>query len=849
MYDNYGQWNPQLGYTQYPEEELVEDNIDTKLKTAAQKLAAGLTGRGTLVAQNGIPATPTNIDGGTGGTLNRNAFAEQAAGLMGKNAPSGKPQSTAPVSTPKDLAAEYEQDKKDAAASAPTPATTSPFHTFARKEDYDAARKERENAPTPVAPKAEAPLSVTSSKPYTGSLESTPQDATSPKLNITQGVAAGTPRQLAGTTSQTSSETTPLAPTPVATPAVPTPAAPTPAAKVAPGVSQAEYEAAVAKNKNLVAAGLPELPLPKKAEAPVAPTPAPTIAEQMPIQRDTSKPYWQKGVQRTKDGISYRDAAGKSHTITSKEMAAKGIKPPAPGKLDAAWMKAAGEKLGKYPVVNKPAQTTTTGAAPAPTGVQVPAATATKEGMPAGQLAVTSNQAKNAQSTQTDQKSINPELASQAQGLIKSGTDAQSDFAKQLQLMLGPLEESAKQAGTDKQAALARYSDSMSGERKSQMWDAIIRGLGKVTAGAVGIHGLGVGGKSIIKPGLDVAKYYDPGEAYSPKIGQEQAKTVLEQELKKSEDAGTVSKEKIALLKMIREAKDPQSALNALTEMMKLTGGTTSTGTAREQGATSTVKPDDAALAKLGKTAAAKDDKSQAIGTGDVDAFNKANQARIAKQNSAVATNINNEATAIQSLASSNDSVPTDGLRTMWQEEFAKVQDPKKAADAVQGKLRALYNVPTDTNSKEYALWYFDVYQPMAAYGANIGLPSDRGILKTTSGSRSYDYIPNRNEYSEYAQAYKSLNKGTDAQKHEWALDILRGRVQGGMDAKQRNDAAKKLPPIESKESKESTAPAAAPNALKEDMQGKMKKKEPEAVKGRKKSGLTPPSLARPAGQ
>ncbi len=564
---------------------------------------------------------------------------------------------------------------------------------------------------------------------------------------------------------------TPAAPTPVATPV----ATPTPAASTA--MTSEEFAKWKKSNADKEAVGLAPLPMPEGKTAPVE-TPKPA-AVPPPEEYDTSKQFWKTGevYRAPKDtGFTYKDTKGKVQTVLGKDLASAGLSVPKT-KDNAEWKKlmlAYGKKFNKYPKVPQ----ASTGAAPTEKPLTAPAASVAPSGTPGIKIA-TEGQAGVRKVEESTKPNVNPEQAKRAQGVLDESKDLRNEYLMQLRSAMNLSPGDEEKMNASKKKALDDYTNAMSGEQKAVFWDKMIRGLGKITAGTVGLHGLGVGGKQIVQPGLDIAKHYATGETYDPSLGKEAAKTRLVQDLKTAETPLQRQKAKLEMLEKLKKAGATDQEIAAYLKLLEMTKGTEKTTTTEEQSVENKPMTDPLAVAK----ASTPKSDIKTGGTTDVDLFVKTNRERVGAANRAVPVNIKNEADALNHLKQTYPEAITEaGLGRMLKEELVTSNgDYTTATTNVKQKLSKLFSVPENVNSPEYSLWYFDTYQPMKGqYEVTVGLPADRYTINTVGGkpTKSLDYFPDSNTESAYAKIY-SKQTGDDQQKHEKTMQILRGMAGG----------------------------------------------------------------------
>lgn len=833
----YAPWERQQNYGFTP----MEDEQSRKLRLAAEKLAAGFSGRGDIYAQNAsdaIPPAPNELRDSVADRLQGKTIlpsstapdAETSSGYRslpqkedydaarkernekessksgGQKAieavqgqrytgswkdtgePSGgqkaiKAMQATGVSRKPDLADEYEQDEAKAKAAASdeppkykpsrigAPPSSPGFNMEDVSKTAPAGGSTRITSPTPdgstrIAP---PPASTTRIAPPRGGGDREDEDyipTPEEEKKMRETAAAPTP----------AAQAAPAAPTQAApTPPAPAPEAPKPLVPMTEQ-EQREYDLMQASRKR---AGMKAEPFPEGRTPYTAPPPS--VAPPAPKEYDTSKPFWKnKTIRReTGGGFSYLDVNGKRQFLTSQQLQEAGLALPTStdGTKNAgdwkALMDAAGKKFNKYP--EKPrAAGTAASAAPGEQPLDVPGATAGKSGV-AGMDATKEFKNEQEQAAKKKAGGTEPAVGAEIAGAMAKQAKQKADFMDMYMKAMNLSPEEEKRIETQKEAALKKYTDAMSNESKAVFWDRMIRGLGKVTAGAVGLHGLGAGGKSVIQPGLDVAKYYDPGATYDPSTGREAAKTALVQGLKGAETPLQRQKTKLAMMETMSKLGWTAADIDNYLKWGNLYKTEGETSTTNKQTAESHIVPDAATNAPN------RGDKQEITvsGTSDVDKWIEHNRERVGASNAAVPVDIQTPESAMNHL---KQSYPKDvspvGLRKMLDEELAIDNNPNKATTRVKEKLAQVFSVPENVESPEYSVWYFDTYMPATKYGVVIGFPADRATTTKSGGKavKTQDYFPDSNLYSAYNKVY-SQQKGDDQQKHVATMDILRKKI------------------------------------------------------------------------
>jgi hypothetical protein len=315
-----------------------------------------------------------------------------------------------------------------------------------------------------------------------------------------------------------------------------------------------------------------------------------------------------------------------------------------------------------------------------------------------------------------ERRAVDPDALKALEGSLGERVKRSQGFLDRAQKLLDKKPEDSP----DRKGAIDEYKQAVGAEKKAAMWDNIIRALGKVTAGTVGLHGLGIGGKQIIQPGLDVSKYYDEGKGYDVQPGMDAAKNVLEK--RTSGDT--------ALQERSQQIKDLVSIYNAIPpddvegrmKVMDMLSGVVKTS---QQQAVSTES-------KAGVTAdprqggGGKDAKvefAEVASEKEASDINRA--ARVSYATTAGYSPINRE--IIRTRFVPAYQAGTDKLLDATEEEVKAELDPKeknlkatnpeeywkKVDTRLTEKSNAYFSPPEILNSPDYSVWQMGVRDPV----------------------------------------------------------------------------------------------------------------------------------------
>lgn len=514
----------------------------------------------------------------------------------------------------------------------------------------------------------------------------------------------------------------------------------------------------------------PAAPKPVIPAKPAAGKPKTPMAQQM-------KDFWEKDTykpDRKANTIGYKEA-GTGADVTL-EMEPGSIPPPRGSAAFENYLRSIKGYIDKAPTEtietpeSAPAATPAAGT-PADSGRQPPATYGLQmpelqgispkkpQTLPGGYQAFPTEAQEGSSAISRSKKEYDPNKLQDLGALLEEQEDAvlrESPYQKLIgkEGELTPIDE----ANWEKERARQEYIEQMDSNRKGELWDQVIRAIGRIGAGAYGLHS-----------GLDVSKYYQPEKTFDREKEDKAAKERQAIAYESADQPVNTAMQLAALQEKISQSQgaERQKLVDNYMKILKMTGEKTGlqqevakklgiqiTPPARPSGKgdkldEKTLKPQTStedAIKEAGKRSVTLDAKRKApLGTTGRNGI--LTNLKDLGYNQSTVENIVNSATEIEQAKNKKDpKYPFD---------WATVQ--RKTIDTI--KRMEDWNSARTPTSEQFSKWYIGSYLPLKAKYGDLGVTAPDNIISSKRGATEQLYDPTSYLMSHYRN-WLSKQKG-----------------------------------------------------------------------------------------